>query len=55
MKSDQTVPRVLSIQSWVAHGHVGNAAAVFVLQRLGLEVDAIHTVQFSNHTGYGAW
>jgi pyridoxine kinase len=39
----------------VAHGHVGNAAAVFVLQRLGLEVDAIHTVQFSNHTGYGAW
>ena len=55
MKSDQTVPRVLSIQSWVAHGHVGNAAAVFALQRLGLEVDAIHTVQFSNHTGYGAW
>jgi pyridoxine kinase len=48
-------PRVLSIQSWVAHGHVGNAAAVFALQRLGLEVSAIHTVQFSNHTGYGAW
>ncbi len=55
MKSDQTAPRVLSIQSWVAHGHVGNAAAVFVLQRLGLEVSAIHTVQFSNHTGYGVW
>jgi pyridoxine kinase len=55
MKSDQVPARVLSIQSWVAHGHVGNAAAVFVLQRLGLEVDAIHTVQFSNHTGYGAW
>jgi pyridoxine kinase len=55
MKLDRTVPRVLSIQSWVAHGHVGNAAAVFALQRLGLEVDAIHTVQFSNHTGYGAW
>jgi pyridoxine kinase len=55
MKLDQTVPRVLSIQSWVAHGHVGNAAAMFALQRLGLEVDAIHTVQFSNHTGYGAW
>jgi pyridoxine kinase len=49
------LPRVLSIQSWVAHGHVGNAAAVFALQRLGLEVDAIHTVQFSNHTGYGVW
>jgi pyridoxine kinase len=55
MKLDQTVPRVLSIQSWVAHGHVGNAAAMFALQRLGLEVDAIHTVQFSNHTGYGSW
>jgi pyridoxine kinase len=49
------IPRVLSIQSWVAHGHVGNSAAVFVLQRLGCEVAAIHTVQFSNHTGYGAW
>ena len=46
---------ILSIQSWVAYGHVGNAAAVFPLQRLGFEVWAIHTVQFSNHTGYGAW
>lgn len=46
---------VLSIQSWVAYGHVGNAAAVFPLQRLGAEVWAIHTVQFSNHTGYGGW
>ncbi len=46
---------ILSIQSWVAFGHVGNAAAVFPLQRLGYEVSAIHTVQFSNHTGYGAW
>jgi pyridoxine kinase len=46
---------VLSIQSWVSYGHVGNAAAVFPLQRLGIEVWAIHTVQFSNHTGYGAW
>lgn len=46
---------VLSIQSWVAFGHVGNAAAIFPLQRLGIEVAAIHTVQFSNHTGYGAW
>lgn len=47
--------RILSIQSWVAYGHVGNAAAVFPLQRLGHEVLAVHTVQFSNHTGYGAW
>jgi pyridoxine kinase len=46
---------VLSIQSWVAYGHVGNAAAVFPLQRLGAEVWAVNTVQFSNHTGYGAW
>lgn len=49
------MPNVLSIQSWVAYGHVGNSAAVFTLQRLGIEVWAIHTVQFSNHTGYGAW
>jgi pyridoxine kinase len=46
---------VLSIQSWVAYGHVGNASAVFPMQRLGVEVWAIHTVMFSNHTGYGAW
>ena len=46
---------ILSIQSWVAFGHVGNASAVFPLQRLGAEVWAINTVQFSNHTGYGSW
>ncbi len=46
---------ILSIQSHVAYGHVGNAAAVFPLQRMGYEVVAVHTVQFSNHTGYGAW
>ena len=46
---------LLSIQSHVAYGHVGNSAAVFPLQRLGHEVWPIHTVQFSNHTGYGAW
>ncbi|MFG1317948.1 pyridoxal kinase PdxY [Xanthobacter autotrophicus] len=46
---------LLSIQSHVAYGHVGNASAVFPLQRLGVEVWAINTVQFSNHTGYGAW
>jgi len=46
---------ILSIQSWVAYGHVGNAAAMFPLQRLGVEVWAVNTVQFSNHTGYGAW
>jgi pyridoxine kinase len=46
---------LLSIQSHVVYGHVGNAAAVFPLQRLGIEVWPVHTVQFSNHTGYGAW
>ncbi|KAI9908478.1 hypothetical protein PsorP6_016141 [Peronosclerospora sorghi] len=44
--------RVLSIQSHVVHGYVGNKIAVFALQLLGLEVDPIHSVQFSNHTGY---
>lgn len=46
---------VLSIQSHVAYGHVGNASAVFPMQRLGVEVWPVNTVQFSNHTGYGAW
>lgn len=46
---------ILSIQSHVAYGHVGNASAVFPMQRLGCEVWPIHTVQFSNHTGYGQW
>lgn len=46
---------ILSIQSHVAFGHVGNASAVFPMQRLGVDVWPIHTVQFSNHTGYGAW
>jgi pyridoxine kinase len=46
---------ILSIQSHVAYGHVGNSAAVFPLQRMGVEVWPIHTVQFSNHAGYGNW
>ena len=46
---------ILSIQSWVSYGHVGNASAMFPLQRLGAEVWSINTVQFSNHTGYGHW
>jgi len=46
---------ILSIQSHVVFGHVGNSAAVFPLQRIGVEVWPIHTVQFSNHTGYGTW
>jgi len=47
--------KILSIQSAVAHGHVGNSAAVFPLQRIGVEVLPVNTVNFSNHTGYGAW
>jgi pyridoxine kinase len=46
---------ILSIQSHVVYGHVGNSAAVFPLQRIGCEVWPIHTVQFSNHTGYPDW
>jgi pyridoxine kinase len=44
---------LLSLQSHVAYGHVGNSAAVFALQRIGVEVWPVHTVQFSSHTGYG--
>jgi len=47
--------KILSIQSAVAYGHVGNSAAVFPLQRIGVEVMPVYTVNFSNHTGYGAW
>ena len=47
--------RFLSLQSHVAYGYVGNRAAAFPLQRLGHEVWAVNTVEFSNHTGYGAW
>ena len=46
---------VLSVQSRVAYGHVGNAASVFPLQRLGIEAWALDTVAFSNHTGHGQW
>jgi pyridoxine kinase len=49
------VPSVLSVQSRVAYGHVGNAASVFPLQRLGIEAWALDTVAFSNHTGHGRW
>ncbi|PNW85149.1 hypothetical protein CHLRE_03g173800v5 [Chlamydomonas reinhardtii] len=52
MASGEPLPRVLSVQSHVVHGYVGNKCAVFPLQVLGLEVDPIYSVQFSNHTGY---
>lgn len=46
---------ILSIQSHVAYGYVGNRAATFPMQLLGYDVWAVNTVQFSNHTGYGEW
>lgn len=46
---------VLSVQSRVAYGHVGNSAAVFALQLLGVEAWPLDTVAFSNHTGHGRW
>jgi pyridoxine kinase len=49
------VTTILSIQSSVAYGHVGNSAATFPLMRVGVEVWPVITVHFSNHTGYGAW
>ena len=49
------IMNLISIQSHVAYGHVGNSAAVFPLQRIGVEVWPVHTVEFSNHTGYGQW
>ncbi len=47
--------QVLSIQSSVAYGHVGNAAATFPLQRLGHEVWPVATVNYSNHPGHGSY
>jgi pyridoxine kinase len=44
--------RVLSIQSHVVFGYVGNKAATLPLQLHGIEVDPLNTVQFSNHKGY---
>jgi pyridoxine kinase len=49
------VTTILSIQSSVAYGHVGNSAATFPLMRMGVEVWPVVTVHFSNHTGYGQW
>jgi pyridoxine kinase len=48
-------PVILSIQSSVAYGHVGNSAATFPLMRMGVEVWPVLTVHFSNHTGYPGW
>jgi pyridoxine kinase len=49
------VTTILSIQSSVAYGHVGNSAITFPLMRMGVEVWPVITVHFSNHTGYESW
>lgn len=49
---EQSQQRVLSIQSHVVSGYVGNKSAVFPLQLLGFDVDFVNSVHFSNHTGY---
>lgn len=46
-------PLILSIQSRVAFGHVGNSAAVLPLQRLGFDVVTLDTVQLAHHPGHG--
>ncbi len=46
---------ILSISSRVAYGHIGHAASVFCLQRLGHQVWPVETTLLSNHLGYPAW
>lgn len=43
---------MISIQSQVVHGHVGNSAAVFPMQARGIEVAAVPTTLLSNHPHY---
>lgn len=49
-----SVPSVLSFQSQVVSGRVGNSVAAFVLQRLGVRVLPVATATLSNHPGAGA-
>lgn len=58
MNNERALPDmslILSVQSHVAYGYVGNCAAIPPLQALGHDVIALNTVHFSNHTGYGDW
>ncbi len=43
---------IISIQSQVVHGHVGNSAAVLPMQVHGLNVAAVPTTLLSNHPGF---
>lgn len=49
------VKTILSLQSEVVFGHVGNSAARFALQRMGHDVLGLPTVLFSNHPGHGGF
>lgn len=51
--SYQVTKSVLTIQSHVVHGYVGNRTSTFPLQVSGWDADVLNTVQLSNHTGYG--
>lgn len=46
---------ILSIQSMVVSGRVGNRAADFILERLGHEPLPVHTLRASNHPGRGVY
>jgi len=45
---------ILSIQSAVVAGNVGNSASAFFLQRMGFPVWPVNTVMFSNHPAHGS-
>jgi len=46
---------ILSVQSAVLHGMVGNNAAVPVLQSLGWAPLALHTAWYAHHKGHPGW
>lgn len=46
------LPLVVSVQSQVVHGHVGNSAAAYPMRRLGVEVAEVPTTLLSNHPHY---
>lgn len=46
---------VITVQSHVSSGHVGNAAAEYPLRRMGFDVVAVHTALLAHHPGHGAF
>lgn len=46
---------VISVQSQVSFGHVGNSAAGFAMQWLGIEVWPVHTALLAHHPGEGGF